>query len=145
MVVFELFKCKSCGLEVRQKRLAQRYCSERCRNGAVQNRKRRKQSRCGDSGLLKSPRGPQKRRLVPLHLEAVTDLPKTLKESGSSECQKPHPCPVSPEGLAKALRRPVVNLTGEELPPGLMAQIVRIETASNPPLLAAGIKFSVAA
>jgi hypothetical protein len=65
MVAFELLRCKSCGLEVRRKRLAQRYCSERCRNTAVQNRKRRKQSRSGDSGLLTSLRGAQKRCLVP--------------------------------------------------------------------------------
>ena len=37
---FELINCKCCGLEVRRKRLAQRYCSERCRNASVQQRKR---------------------------------------------------------------------------------------------------------
>jgi hypothetical protein len=65
MLVFELFKCKSCGLETRRKRLAQRYCSERCRNAAVQDRKRRKELRSGDSKRAGRPTGPQERRLVP--------------------------------------------------------------------------------
>jgi hypothetical protein len=65
MVAFELFKCKMCGLETRRKRLAQRYCSERCRNAAVQKRKRRKQSRCGDGKPCSISLGPQKGR--PLH------------------------------------------------------------------------------
>ena len=43
---FEELVCKrpGCGELVRRKRLAQLYCSERCRNAVVQRRKRRKQA-----------------------------------------------------------------------------------------------------
>jgi hypothetical protein len=145
MVAFELFKCKSCGLELRRKRLAQRYCSERCRNAAVQNRKRRKQ-RSGDGKPHSSPASPQKDLSLSLHLEAVTEPQKAQMETMTYECQKPHPDPSSLDALAKALRRPVVNLTGKELPPELKARIVTIETANYPPVSAAPlIKLSVAA
>jgi hypothetical protein len=145
MLVFELFKCKSCGLETRRKRLAQRYCSERCRNSAAQNRKRRKQSRSGDSKRVGSPKNPKIAPLLPLYLEAVTRPLKPPMETMASESKKLDPYPPSPEGLAKSLRRPVVNLTGSELPPGMMSRIVSIETANYPPLLAPPTKFSVAA
>ena len=39
-------QCEVCGMTVRKKRTAQRYCSERCRNTATQRRKR---SRSGDT------------------------------------------------------------------------------------------------
>ena len=119
MVAFELFKCKSCGLELRRKRLAQRYCSDRCRNAAVQNRKRRKQSRSGDGEPARSASGQQKRRLLPPYLEAVTGGPKSSAKSVISDCQQWHPH--TPEMLAKTLRRPVVNLTGRGLLPELVS------------------------
>jgi hypothetical protein len=144
MLVFELFKCKSCGLETRRKRLAQRYCSERCRNAAVQNRKRRRESRSGDSNRAGSLKITS---LVPLHLEAVTEPLKRSTKTVACGYQKPHPDPHSSDALAKALRRPgqVVNLTGRTLPPELMTRIVSIETANYPPLSACPTKFSVAA
>ena len=125
MVAFELFKCKSCGLEVRRKRLAQRYCSDRCRNAAVQNRKRRKQARSGDGKPSSSASGQQKRRLLPPYLEAGTGGRKSPTKSVTSECQKPHPHLHTPESSAKALRRPVVNLTLRELPPELVGRNFR--------------------
>ena len=50
---FEELVCKrpGCGELVRRKRLAQLYCSERCRNAVVQGRKRRKHAQqSGDAG-----------------------------------------------------------------------------------------------
>ena len=132
MVAFELFKCKSWGLEVRRKRLAQRYCSDRCRNAAVQNRKRRKQSRSGDGEPPINVSGLKKRRLLPPCLEAVTDPLKSPTKSEVSDSLKPHPYPHTRERLAKALQRPVVNLTGRELPSELASLILATETASYP-------------
>ena len=56
MLIFEFFECKSCGLETRRKRLAQVYCSESCRNHAVQYCKRRKGSKSVDSKRVGSPK-----------------------------------------------------------------------------------------
>ena len=145
MVTFELFKCKSCGLEVRRKRLAQRYCSGRCRNAAVQNRKRRKQARSGDDKPHSSPAKVQKARPLSPYLEAVTVARKTQTKSIVSDRQKSHLYPPLTEGLAKELRRPIVNLTGRELPLELIRGIFATETASYPPLSAPPIKFRVAA
>jgi len=145
MLVFELFKCKSCGLEIRRKRLAQCYCSGRCRNSAVQNRKRRKESRSGDSKRVGSLKNPKIAPVLTPYFKAMTGPLKPTMETMASGCQKPHPHPLSPEGLAKSLRRPVVNLTGRELPPEMMSRIVSIETANYPPLLAPPSKFRVAA
>jgi len=49
--------CEVCGLTVRKKRKAQRYCSERCRNTATQRRKR---SKSGDAvhGYREAVTGP---------------------------------------------------------------------------------------
>ena len=40
VMLAKMIECSRCGLEVRRKRVAQRYCSERCRNASVQERKR---------------------------------------------------------------------------------------------------------
>lgn len=145
MVAFELFKCKLCGLEVRRKRLGQRYCSERCRNAAVQNRKRRKQSRSGDGQPHSSLASPQKGLRLSPHLEAVTHHLKSLTKPMACGHQKSYQHPPSAGGLAKSLRRPFVNLTGRELPPELVRRIFATETASYPPLSTPPIKFRVAA
>ena len=65
---FEELVCKrpGCGELVRRKRLAQLYCSERCRNAVVQGRKRRKQAQQSgdakgtDRGILGSGDGHTK-------------------------------------------------------------------------------------
>jgi predicted nucleic acid-binding Zn ribbon protein len=50
-------QCEVCGLTVRKKRLAQRYCSERCRNTATQRRKRTKSgdTMCGYREAVTGP------------------------------------------------------------------------------------------
>ena len=63
----------------------------------------------------------QKTASLPPYLEAVTGALKSLTKSVTSEYQKLHPYPHTPERLAKALRRPVVNLTGRGLLPELVS------------------------
>ena len=116
MLTTELIECKRCGNEVRRKRQAQRYCSEQCRNASVQDRKRRKRS-----GDKESPKGPQKRRLLPPYLEAVTGLSKSKTTSKDYGGQKRHPYPSSLIG-----GRPVVDLTGN-VSPELLAFIAWME------------------
>jgi hypothetical protein len=130
MPTFELFNCKRCGVETRRKRLAQRYCSERCRNAAVQERKRHKKSRSGDK---KARTGCQKRRLVPPYREAVTAQSKNHYGSEGYDGQKGHSYPPESQDTASLLRRPVVNVTGKALSPDLLACVLRIETADYPP------------
>jgi hypothetical protein len=145
MVAFELFRCKSCGLELRRKRHAQSYCSQRCRNAAAQNRKRRKEARSGDGAPSTRPVGRPKRRPLPPYLEAVTGGLKSRTNSVTSEHQESHPYPQTPERLAKALRRPMVNLTERELQPNLISRILEIETASHPPTSGTSIRLVEAA
>ena len=93
MVAFELFKCKSCGLELRRKRLAQRYCSERCRNAAAQNRKRRKQARSGDGARSTSPAGPVKKAPATPLLRSGDRRPKITREISNFRGPKIAPIP----------------------------------------------------
>jgi hypothetical protein len=125
MLTVELMKCSRCGLEVRRKRLAQRYCSERCRNASVQNRKRRKRARSGDNGEHRSPPRLERRRPVTAHFEAVTRPRKTQCNPMVCGGQKSD---LSPRASARRPQGPVVDLIGIE--PELLSEIVRIETTS---------------
>lgn len=125
MLTVELIKCRRCGLEVRRKRLAQRYCSERCRNASVQNRRRRKQRRSGDSKGRKGGAALKTRRLVSPHLEAVTRTQKQQSNSMTCEGQKSD---LTPNASARRVSGPVYDLIGVE--PELLAEIVRVETES---------------
>jgi endogenous inhibitor of DNA gyrase (YacG/DUF329 family) len=114
--------CKRCGFEVRRKREEQRYCSARCRNASVQERKRRKQARSGDNRAVPAL---QKRRLVPPHWEAVTQPHKTSAKPAAYWPGKEGQHPLKPEELATLLRRPLVNLGERPLSRELLADIVR--------------------
>src|SRR5262249_53798846 len=102
----EWFPCCRCGREIKRRRWQQRYCSERCRNAAVQERKRRKLSRSGDKN------GP----LQPAKEATATPIPgsgdkatcKYLKLLVFSGVKK-QGYPIDPSGLARCLRRPVAG------------------------------------
>jgi endogenous inhibitor of DNA gyrase (YacG/DUF329 family) len=122
MLIVELIQCRRCGSEVRRKRLAQRYCSERCRNASVQSRRRRKQAaRSGDNRDRRGRPGLEKRRLVPPYLEAVTG---PQKKQGISDAYGGKKSGLYPWA---SVQPPVVDLIGIE--PELLAEIVRVETA----------------
>jgi hypothetical protein len=86
-----------------------------------------------------APRGRKKGGWYPLLRSGDRAIKNT---KGISGFRPPETAPMAPFArLARALRRPIVNLTSKELPPRLMARIVTIETASYPPLSAPSNQF----
>jgi hypothetical protein len=131
MLAGDMVKCKWCGLEVRRKRLAQRYCSKRCRDGASKLRSRLR------SADKTSRTGLQKNQPLPLYREALTCPSKYQVKSAAYKAPKTYPSlceKASISVLARSLNRPTVNATERPVVPELMTRIVRIETSDNPPL-----------
>ena len=120
MPTFEMMKYARCGLKVRRKRVAQRYCSEHCRNAAVKQRQR---ARNTSSGPIEDVGGLKEARDASRYLEAVT----------SSQAEAAEEQSVTPQlqGGVRVLRNSVVNLTGRSLPRELLSEIIRTEVGSN--------------
>ena len=76
-----MMTCIRCGLQVRRKRLAQLYCSERCRNASVQARKRARNRDVKTlGGTQRWAQEPTREEGARNHLEAVTGVPGALSK-----------------------------------------------------------------
>jgi hypothetical protein len=110
--------CKHCGSTVRRKRFGQRYCSKHCRDIAAVKRQR---ARSANNGALEkaSETAP-----LPPYREALTSGLQGIDLSGVSGADL--------SIYARALRRPIVNVSGRGISRELLAHIVHIECERTP-------------
>ena len=127
--------CKSCGLVVRRKRLAQRYCSKRCRDADAQRRKR---ARSTDK---KAPDRALKRMFkntpLPPYREALTGSQNSSIKSIRCEARNGHPSLLigpSDWPLDTLCTRYCRRLSEAGLDKQTWENIIRCETWNYPPL-----------